>query len=531
MKTPAAEQWKKVGIKHHHGVNVPVFSLKTKESSGIGEYLDLIPLIEWCSSLKLDLIQLLPLSDTNLDNSPFSPISSFCLNPLLISLSQLPYISREDESMKATRKQLQDLNSNPAVDWKQVRELKMKWMRAYHTLVNTESDLQKEFEQFKNDHKYWLGDYALFCSLKRANDWKSWKEWSLQQPATEAESFAEIEALKKKHSDDVDFFSFMQFLAFKQMGQVRQFAESKNVLLKGDIPFLVSMDSADVWRHRKLFNMNLTAGAPPDMYAADGQNWGLPLYNWKAMEEENCEWWRKRLEVASNLYHVYRVDHIVGFFRVWGVPVGKKAIEGSFQPSDESLWITEGEKHLRMLLESSMMLPIGEDLGSIPPEVRICLQRLGICGTKVLRWERLWDEEGQPFIPTADFNRDSMTTVSTHDSETLDLWWTEKKEEAEAYAIAKGWTFDPAKLMTEYRQEILKESHTTPSLFHVNLLNEYLALDEDLVHQDAQLERINVPGTLVDTNWAYRMRPTLEEVRSHPKLEEAMKNLRSHPDV
>jgi len=434
--------------------------------------------------------------------------------------------------MKTLRKQLQDLNAKPAVDWKQVRELKGKWMQLYYEIVKDEKTLQEQFKEWKHEQKYWLGDYALFCTLKRIHNWKSWKEWKPAQPDTvgESETFAEIEALKKQYPAEVDFHSFMQFFAFQQMNQVRKLAESKKIFLKGDIPFLVSMDSADVWRHRKLFNMNLTAGAPPDMYAADGQNWGLPLYDWKAMEEEDCEWWRKRLEVASNLYHIYRVDHIVGFFRVWGVPLGKKATEGSYQPQEESLWIPNGEKHLRVLLESSQMLPIGEDLGAIPPEVRVCLQKLGISGTKVLRWERDWEAEESPFIPTSNFQRDSMTTVSTHDSETLTLWWIEKKEEAEAYAKSKGWKFSP-QLMSEHREEILKESHSTPSLFHVNLLNEYLALDAELVHEDPALERINVPGLLAETNWAYRMRPTLEEVASHKNLGETMKRLRDLPQA
>ena len=141
--------------------------------------------------------------------------------------------------------------------------------------------------------------------------------------------------------------------------------------------------------------------------------------------------------IASQYFHIYRVDHIVGFFRVWGVPKGHKATEGHYEPEDESLWIPQGEKFLRIMLESNPMLPIGEDLGTVPMEVRASLQKLGICGTKVIRWERYWDKKNKPYIPYDLYNGDSMTTVSTHDSETLAQWWNDLQEESKSFCDFK----------------------------------------------------------------------------------------------
>jgi len=195
------------------------------------------------------------------------------------------------------------------------------------------------------------------------------------------------------------------------------------------------------------------------MYAADGQNWGCPVYNWEAMKENKYSWWRNRLLTMSQYYHIYRIDHVVGFFRIWAIQKYGKAVDGAFDPPDTKLWIPQGEELMKMLLETSEMLPIGEDLGTVPTDVRICLQRLGICGTKVLRWERKWDEKDQPFIPINDFNADSMSTVSTHDSETLSQWWETQKSDFKMYCKHKGWKCEFGKpLTTDHRIEMLRDS-------------------------------------------------------------------------
>jgi 4-alpha-glucanotransferase len=256
--------------------------------------------------------------------------------------------------------------------------------------------------------------------------------------------------------------------------------------------------------------MELSAGAPPDQYSDDGQNWGFPLYNWDEMERDGFKWWMERLSVAANFYHIYRLDHVVGFYRIWGIAKGEKSKNGRFIPEDKELWIPQGEKILSAMLENSPMLPIGEDLGNIPDEVRVSLQRLGICGTKVMRWERNWKGD-KKFIPLDAYPPLSMTTVSTHDSTPLSLWWIQSPDESKEYALEKGWDYITP-LHSDQHFAILYDSHHTTSLFHINLLGEYLAFFPDLVWPSLEDERINTPGIVSDENWTYRFRPSLEQI-------------------
>ena len=260
------------------------------------------------------------------------------------------------------------------------------------------------------------------------------------------------------------------------------------------------------------------------MYSKEGQNWGFPIYDWKALERQDDFWWRQRLAIAGEFYDIYRVDHIVGLFRIWAVPEGKTAVEGSFIPQDPATWIAHGRRILQMMLNSSAMLPIGEDLGTIPPEVRVCLRELGICGTKVMRWERAWHEDGH-FLPINSYPAASMTTVSTHDSETLTLWWNHQTAEANLFAQQKRWNY-AVPLPQQYLFEILRDSHYSSSLFHINLLNEYLALFPELVWPNPKMERINVPGTISNTNWSYRIRPSIEEIVQHRDLATLMSRVK-----
>jgi 4-alpha-glucanotransferase len=199
-------------------------------------------------------------------------------------------------------------------------------------------------------------------------------------------------------------------------------------------------------------------------------------------------------------------------------------LEGTFEPEDPKLWIAHGEKILRMMLDSVSMLPIGEDLGVIPPEVRICLLKLGICGTKVMRWERDWHAPGQPYIPFDQYPKASMTTLSTHDSEQLELWWATHPEEAKVFAEMKGWDYTRDLSNERYRQ-ILWDSHHTSSLLHINLLQEYLALFPELRSGNFEDERINVPGVISNRNWSCRYSSSVEHLVEHGGLKQLMRDL------
>lgn len=515
-KSLAAKHWEKIGIRHHHGLVIPIFSLHSAQSCGIGEFTDLIPLFPWMHALGLDILQLLPLNDTGIDNSPYSAISAFALNPLYLGLRALPNVT-EDAIPNILRVPMR----TPLVDYSLVRMEKEIFLRAYFERQFGTVSQQPEYQRFCGQHAAWLEGFALFKALKIVTHWQPWQSWprELAHPTSE-----EKKELLRQQAQEVDYHRFIQFLCFQQMHAVKQQANAMHVFLKGDIPICCGAESADAWLESEIFLPGYTAGAPPDMYSQEGQNWGFPIYDWKMLESQHDAWWRQRLAVAGELYDLYRIDHIVGLFRIWAVPVGKKALEGTFIPRDPATWIAHGRRILQMMLDSSSMLPIGEDLGTIPPEVRVCLREMGICGTKVMRWERAWNEDGR-YLPISTYLPQSMTTVSTHDSETLTQWWSEQQKEVQQFAQEKRWVYQ-VPLSQHHLFDILRESHASGSLFHINLLNEYLALLPELVWPDPAMERINIPGTVTDANWSYRLRPSVEQIVNNRELSMLIQRLK-----
>lgn len=487
-----------------HGINTPLFSIRSEKSSGIGEFLDLIPLIDWLQPLGFDIIQLLPLNASGKDPSPYNAISSNALNPIYISLEALPGIKEQHDLLEAIQT-LKRYNKTERIHYTELKENKHKILNSY---------VERHKQEFLNSSEYiefskisWVLPYATFRSLKEHNKWTHFSTWPK-------------DSIPLK---DVETHAIIQWLAYQQMESVKAYANQKNFFLMGDIPILVSSDSADVWKNPHLFNTHFSAGAPPDMYNKEGQKWGFPLYNYEALEKEDYHFWKERLKSASKLYHIYRIDHIVGFFRIWAIPQGKKAIDGHYVPENPIKWESQGEKMLKLLLENSSMLPIGEDLGVIPHETRKLMHELGIPGTKVLYWERNWKGD-RNFIPFSDYPKDSLTTVSTHDSEPLEMWWKNHPEDAKVFAHFMGW--DYGKTLTKNQLlEILKSSHHTKSQFHINLLQEYLSLFPELTWGKQDKERINMPGIVSPDNWTYRYKPSIEEMASHSKLSSTLKEI------
>lgn len=519
LKTRAHPQWEKIGIRPHHGICLPLFSLLTEQSCGIGEFFDLLPLIDWIADIGMDVIQLLPLNDGGLETSPYNALSAHALNPLFLSLSLLPDVSSLPD-YQAKIDKMRYWNRSQRVKYPIVRELKMAFLRDYVAMVYPSLSKTAEYQSFIKKNE-WLESYALFKVLKEKNYWKSWEEWPL---ALRSPSVQGYQSLCAEHAAATIFHECLQYLAFQQLTEVKRRANARGVYLKGDIPILISPDSADVWHRRRYFLLDRVAGAPPDMYARKGQYWGFPIYDWVALERHRYDWWRERLRVADQLYNLYRIDHIVGFFRLWVIQKGKPATSGTFFPAREEEWIPHGKKIMEMMLETTPeLLPIGEDLGVIPAAVRTCLADLGICGTKVLRWERYWEGDGD-FIPVSAYPPLTMSTVSTHDSDTLQLWWRHAPKEAKRYAEHKGWNYQPF-LSATHQKEILRESHHSSSLFHINLLQEYLTLFPEFSHPHAHQERINIPGKVLETNWTYRFRQPLERITSHSALRKVMQEL------
>lgn len=463
------EHWAKIGLWHHHGVALPLSALRTKKSCGIGEFNDLLPIIDWCASLHLDVIQLLPLNDTGEDPSPYNAVSSCALNPIYLSLADLP--NGQDLA------EFTPLTALTHINYKEVNEKKYHWLYDYY-LKNFK--LEDQFTQFIQDNP-WLEAYATY-----------------------------------KDEAHKQFHQYLQYLCFDQLKKVKEHATAKKVFLKGDIPILLSPQSADVVAEPELFDLELDAGAPPDFFNQEGQHWGFPLMNWTAMREKHFAWWKRRLSIAENFFHLYRIDHVVGLFRIWGIPKGEKPFHGHFVPQDASLWEPQGREILEMMVDATKMLPIAEDLGVVPDEVRAVLNELGISGTKVIRWKRRWDGD-KNYIPYEEYETLSLSTIATHDSEPILLWWKNQPEEAALYAQFKHWPYK-VDLTLEQRIEILKDSHHTPSYFHINPLQEYLTLLPEFSWPNPEDERINIPGTLYPTNWTYRFHPYVEEIVANKQL-------------
>lgn len=509
-QAPTKRAWDKIGLYPHHGINVPLFSIHSEKSCGIGEFLDLLPLIDWVHSFGFDLIQLLPLNDTGEEHSPYNALSSCALNPIYLSLHALPYLNTALEESLLSFHKYRALDRIP---YTSIYEAKFAFLRLY---------FEEAFPRFEHDPAYqtfllsteWAKPYALYKTLKE----KHLLHEHLDLPSH----------LYATYEKEMHFFLLLQFLAIHQMKEVKEYARQKGVFLKGDIPILISPDALDTLIHPTDFDFSRVAGAPPDVFAPDGQLWGFPLYNWDSLEKNHFHFWERRLKTASQFYDIYRIDHIIGLYRIWAIEKGRKAIEGHYMPSDPAQMILQGEKLLTLFSSMTNMLPIGEDLGTHIDAIRASFTHLGIPGTKIPRWERYYGGD-LSFIPYEAYSPISMTSLSTHDSELLGEWWENYPTDAKEFAKFSGIPYE-AKLSFASRFEILKQSHKTPSLFHINLLQEYLSLFPDLSPPLAKQERINSPGRILLSNWSYKTKVPLEALSSHPPLNKALELLRSSID-
>jgi 4-alpha-glucanotransferase len=316
------------------GVIVPLFSLRTEKSCGIGEFPDLITLGEWCRHTGLEMIQILPVNDTGQQTSPYSALSAFALNPIFIRMQDLPEYNEDDKTVvELTQKLKSCYDALKRVSYHEVLKKKMDIlgrlfdMRGYNTVKDP------IFLGWCNDNP-WVPVYSLFRSLKMSNNEISWVEWSdFNSPDPETILNLWDQALQEGDRD-ILFFAWIQYRAEQQLQNAAQTLSNMDIFLKGDLPILMNEDSADVWRHREYFNLSLNAGAPPDMFSSEGQNWGFPIYRWDILERNSYSWWKRRLNQADKFYHAFRIDHVLGFFRIWAISVRNVSGRlGFFKPS------------------------------------------------------------------------------------------------------------------------------------------------------------------------------------------------------
>ena len=519
LKSPLKKVWQKIGIRHHHGFLLPLLGLHTKQSVGCGEYLDLIPLVDWCADISFDIIQLLPLNDSGVLASPYSALSSCALHPIYLSLRKLPFLENA-QKLVGKLENAPEIDSKKRVDYPAVLNWKMQWLKQYFEVAFESIEKSDEYLKFCANHG-WLKGYAVFRALKDHHHQAKWQEWPKE---IQTVTHTQLVSLAKAHKEQVNFYCMLQYLCYEQLAQVKTYAELKNIKIMGDIPILINPDSADVWEHPHFFDLSMAAGAPPDVFNPEGQYWNFPLYNWKAIEESGYSFWRQRLKFAAFFYHLYRIDHIIGFFRIWAIPRGKPPMEGFFIPKDEQLILVQGEGVLRHMIESSDMLPIAEDLGFMPDGADEVIKSFGIPGTRVIRLER-FDKGKGPYIPFEEYHPVNMSMVSTHDLESLRGWWKDYPHEGELFCKMMDWKYEK-ELSLKRQIEILRLSHQTKTLFHINLLGEYFACIESLRSDNIEDERINRPGEILETNWTYRFCLSVEEMQTHDQLISFMKGIK-----
>ncbi len=311
------------------GVAIPVFSLKTKNSFGTGEFTDLTLLTDWAKQIGLKLIQLLPLNDTtathtNKDSYPYAAISAFALHPLFINLEKVAGETNAD-IIKPLKKKQKQLNELAVVDYEQVIKFKTRAIKELYDAQKESFLVDPVYLSFFESNKHWLVPYAAFCFLRDKYQTAEFNNWKSNTQYEEA-AIQRLVSPSQKHYDEVAVHYFTQYHLHLQLKEASAYAHKNGIILKGDIPIGIFRNSVDAWMDPSLYNMNEQAGAPPDDFAIKGQNWGFPTYNWKAMQEDNFTWWRQRFEQIGNYFDAFRIDHILGFFRIWSIPL--HAIEG-----------------------------------------------------------------------------------------------------------------------------------------------------------------------------------------------------------
>ncbi|MBN2444148.1 MAG: 4-alpha-glucanotransferase [Spirochaetales bacterium] len=634
------------------GVAIPVSSLRSDTSCGSGEFSDLILLGKWCKSVGIEIIQILPINDTGLNNSPYSAISALALHPIFIRLQELPEAAAFLPEIDQFR---QTYENSPRLLYSEVLERKLDFLKRI---------FKKNSESIKNSEEVnkwiaenpWIKPYAVFFHFKKKYNFYHWKFWPIMQQPTESDIKTEWE----RNRDNSYFYAWIQYHLEKQLIEAAKALESMGINLKGDIPILMNEDSVDIWMYRKYFNLGQRAGAPPDMFSSLGQNWDFPVFNWETLREDDFWWWRLRLKQAQKFYHAYRIDHVLGFFRIYTIPtIENSGKMGYFNPShfitkedlnaagfdkgrirwmsyphipgeevdfliddksefvketylhqinhenlynlqseydsekviesldedqkikslllgwhrnrtlleiepgiyhhrwdyeetrafkslnyteqqnlkilfkeieekSEKIWEKQGDELLSMMKDTTDMLMCAEDLGVVPKCVPKVLKKHHILSLKIQRWTKEYDKPGHPFISVKKYPLLSVCTPSVHDTSTLRGWWEAELTEEERQQYFSGLSLKttcPEDYSLPLAKAIIEKILSSHSLFTIFQLQDFFSLLRELRISNPTDERINVPGTVSDKNWSYRIHTTLEFLMSFEKFNDLLMKL------
>lgn len=420
LDTAAGPQWKKIGTNRRSGAAVPLFSIWSGQSIGLGELPDLKLLMDWFADTGMSVLQLLPLNDTGFNFTPYDAQSSFALDPMYLSLSDLKSIPSKSYKIKIEKLRKKFPAGKGRVDYS-IKGAKLKLLWEIYT--DTRTKFPAPFLHFCKNNAGWLDDYALYQIMKSLHSQSAWENWP--EPIRRRND-SELDRLRKEHEQIYQFHVWMQWQLFEQFCDVRKYAAKKGILIMGDLPFLVARDSADVWAHQDYFRLDAVAGAPPDLYFAQGQRWGMPPYQWHSIERDGFQYVKDRLKYAEHFYDMYRIDHVVGMFRLWTIPVSEPienaGKNGYFDPGDENIWYDHGKKIISVMVSNSTMLPCAEDLGVVPKACDQLLLEMAIPGMDVQRWKKDWGKTNS-FKEPSSYRSHSVAVTSTHDMCPLAAWW------------------------------------------------------------------------------------------------------------
>jgi 4-alpha-glucanotransferase len=554
------------------GTVIPVFSLRSEGSFGVGDFGDLKLMIDWCDKTRQRILQVLPINDTTnthtwQDSYPYNAISIYALHPQFCDFRQMPAL--KDENLRTQFEQLrQELNALPQIDYERVYKAKMDYLRLLFQQEWTAVSRRESYKQFFEQNKEWLVPYAAFSYYRDLYGTSEFGKWP-------KEATPDIQHPSPSAKKELNFWYYVQYNLDKQMHEAHNYARQHRIILKGDIPIGISRDGVEAWVEPKYFNLNGQAGAPPDPFSADGQNWGFPTYNWDEMLKDGCQWWVRRFRKMAQYFDAYRIDHVLGFFRIWEIPVPEKSgLMGQFSPAlglsreeieaygivghedlflvdhkradrwhpriavqyqeaykklteeekdnfnrlyndyfyhrNNHYWYTEAMKKLPRLTQATRMLVCAEDLGMVPDCVPWVMNELRILSLEI---------QSMPKNPQVRFGHlsqypyRSVCTISTHDMPTLRQWWDEDAAQTQEYfttMLYRGGEA-PHPLPGWLAKDIVSRHLTSPSMLCLLSLQDWLSIDERLRLPDQNAERINIPAN-PRHYWRYRMHLTIEQL-------------------
>jgi 4-alpha-glucanotransferase len=556
------------------GVLAPLFALRGENDLGIGDVATLRELIDWIAGIGFKLVQLLPINETGSDNSPYNAISAVAIEPTTLHLApnSPQELTREDFDGVLADADLPKLRRN-GVKYRPVKKVKQRLLeKAFGNFsAQVSEDRRAAFGKFCEGEEEWLRDYTLFRTLMEANgDSPAWDRWPAQCQSIEKARLWLRDLPPDQQKMIVQrqsFFSYVQWIAHEQWRETKSYAEARGVALMGDIPFGVSYYSADVFARPDEFMLEWSGGAPPEPHFKDdiftqkwGQNWGIPLYRWDRMTANAFKWWRERVRAVRRIFHLFRIDHVQGFYRIYAFPWRPRKNK-DFLPLDHNQMLKttggrephfiprddetpenreankrDGEKYLRVVLqEAGASRVIGEDLGVVPEYVRPDLRTLGIAGFKIPQWEAR-DKE---IVPGEEYERLSVATYATHDHKPIRALWEEALERSTATSeqsrsglekIARfaglDLKIDPPQDGFASANKLDFERDFYPAIMEALFKsNAWIAIVmiTDLL---ARKYRFNIPGTKTKWNWTRRTQRSVALLRASRKERKRMRLIR-----